>query len=54
MDTNLNVIPAFLRGGRIIPRRQRLRRSASLMVLDPITLIVALDEKVGYYMVILG
>ena len=45
-DTPLNQIPVFLRGGTIVPRRQRLRRSASLMLKDPITLVVALDENV--------
>ncbi|PJF19786.1 Neutral alpha-glucosidase AB [Paramicrosporidium saccamoebae] len=36
-------IPIFARGGRIIPRRCRLRRSASLMQHDPFTLTVFLD-----------
>jgi alpha 1,3-glucosidase len=37
----LSMIPVFIRGGSIIPRKMRLRRSSSLMFYDPITLIVA-------------
>lgn len=37
-------IPAFQRGGSIIPRRNRPRRSSSQMVNDPFTLHVALDS----------
>lgn len=45
--TPLDQIPVFLRGGSIIPRRQRVRRAASLMTKDPFTLVVVLDEKVS-------
>lgn len=38
-------IPAFQRGGHIVPRKMRLRRSSALMVNDPYTLVVALDSK---------
>lgn len=38
-------IPVFQRGGTIVPRKMRLRRSASLMVHDPYTLVVALDNS---------
>lgn len=40
----LDAIPVFQRGGSVVPRRMRLRRSAMLMRSDPITLFVALDE----------
>lgn len=40
-------IPVMLRGGCILPRRERIRRSSSLMQGDPFTLIVALDDA-GY------
>ncbi|KAJ3123851.1 hypothetical protein HK098_001596 [Nowakowskiella sp. JEL0407] len=45
VDTPLQKIPVFLRGGSILPRRERMRRSSSLMLHDPITLIVALDAN---------
>lgn len=38
-------IPVFQRGGTIIPRRDRVRRSALLMHDDPITLVVAPDKE---------
>ncbi|CAG8540535.1 11107_t:CDS:10, partial [Funneliformis mosseae] len=41
----INKIPVFLRGGSIIPRRQRFRRSSLSMRSDPFTLLVALDKK---------
>jgi alpha 1,3-glucosidase len=44
VNTPLNIIPVFLRGGSIIPRRQRIRRAATLMANDPFTLLVALNE----------
>jgi hypothetical protein len=40
-------VPVFQRGGHIVPRRLRERRSSSLTVHDPFTLIVALDKKVS-------
>lgn len=33
--------PAFYQGGRIIPRRERARRSSTAMRLDPFTLVIA-------------
>merc|ERR1711871_600070 len=39
----LDKIPVFLRGGRIIPRKLRLRRSSKLMYYDPYTLVIAYD-----------
>jgi alpha 1,3-glucosidase len=35
--------PVFLRGGRIVPLRRRVRRSSVLMFADPVTLVVGLD-----------
>ena len=40
---DLNSIPSFYRGGHIIPRRERPRRSTATMADDPFTLLVALD-----------
>jgi len=45
MDTPIEKMPVFQRGGSIIPRQLRVRRSSSLMVKDPYTLFVALDSK---------
>eukprot|EP00208_Stichococcus_sp_RCC1054_P007303 CAMPEP_0206145352 /NCGR_PEP_ID=MMETSP1473-20131121/27104_1 /ASSEMBLY_ACC=CAM_ASM_001109 /TAXON_ID=1461547 /ORGANISM="Stichococcus sp, Strain RCC1054" /LENGTH=887 /DNA_ID=CAMNT_0053541521 /DNA_START=68 /DNA_END=2731 /DNA_ORIENTATION=- len=38
-------IPSYLRGGHIVPRRERARRSTAAMHTDPITLVVALDSN---------
>jgi alpha 1,3-glucosidase len=38
-------IPVFQKGGSIIPKRERARRSSALMNRDPITLVVALDPQ---------
>lgn len=46
VDAPLEKIPAYYRGGFIIPRRDRIRRSSSAMKLDPFTLVIALDRKV--------
>ena len=32
-------VPVFQRGGSIVPKRERIRRSAALMHNDPITLV---------------
>jgi mannosyl-oligosaccharide alpha-1,3-glucosidase len=44
MDVTMDSIPAFLRGGRVMPVRERLRRSSAATVADPITLYVAANE----------
>ena len=36
-------IPVFYRGGGIVPRRERPRRSTWVQARDPFTLVVALD-----------
>lgn len=41
----LHQVPLFIRGGSIVPTRERHRRSSPLMKLDPFTLRVALDNK---------
>ncbi|KAF7723698.1 hypothetical protein EC973_001739 [Apophysomyces ossiformis] len=45
VDAPLEKIPAYYRGGHIIPRRERVRRSSSAMKFDPFTLVVALDHN---------
>ena len=45
VDAPLNEIPIFVRGGSIIPRRDRVRKSSVLMHGDPYTLIFALDSN---------
>lgn len=37
-------IPVYLRGGSIIPRKERARRSTAQMTADPFTLWIALNE----------
>lgn len=41
-------IPVYQRGGYIVPRKERIRRSSSLTRNDPFTLIVCLDKQVKY------
>jgi mannosyl-oligosaccharide alpha-1,3-glucosidase len=41
----LDKIPVFVRGGTILPLRERRRRSSSLMQFDPLTLLIILDKK---------
>lgn len=45
LKSDIDKIPVYQRGGSIIPRKLRLRRSSQLMVNDPYTLYVALDEN---------
>lgn len=40
----LDTIPVFIRGGKIVPRKMRLRRSSKLMFYDPYTLVVCPDK----------
>ncbi|XP_050680339.1 neutral alpha-glucosidase AB [Leptidea sinapis] len=42
-DVNIGKIPVYQRGGTIIPRKERVRRSSTLMTNDPYTLLAALD-----------
>lgn len=41
----LEKIPVFVKGGSIIPRKMRLRRSSKLMFYDPITLLITPDAS---------
>jgi alpha 1,3-glucosidase len=41
----LDTIPVFLRGGSIVPKKMRLRRSSKLMYFDPYTLVVSPDQS---------
>ncbi|KAG7356626.1 alpha-glucosidase [Nitzschia inconspicua] len=45
VPSDLDTIPVFQRGGSVIPRKLRLRRSTHTMTRDPYTLFVALDES---------
>ncbi|VVT55417.1 uncharacterized protein SAPINGB_P004586 [Magnusiomyces paraingens] len=45
IEAPLNTIPMLLRGGHIHVRRDRPRRSATLMKYDPYTLVIALDKN---------
>lgn len=47
INAPLNKIPVFLRGGSIIPKRQKTRGSSSAMHSDPFTLVIALNENVS-------
>ncbi|VDD81861.1 unnamed protein product [Mesocestoides corti] len=40
---DLGTIPLFYRGGHIIPKKARPRRSSSMMLNDPYTIVVSLD-----------
>ena len=41
VDAPITAIPVFQRGGSIVPRQMRLRRSSASMADDPFTLVVA-------------
>lgn len=42
---DINTIPMYLKGGSIIAKKERYRRSSKLMVNDPYHLIIALDKS---------
>lgn len=44
VPSDIETIPVFQRGGSIITRKLRLRRSSHLMIKDPYTLYVALND----------
>lgn len=44
VPAELHQLPLFIRGGSIIPTRERPRRSSSLMKRDPFTLVVAVSK----------
>lgn len=43
VSINDHKIPVYQRGGTIVPKKMRIRRSAVLMKNDPLTLVVAVD-----------
>ncbi|GLH04970.1 uncharacterized protein GBIM_10615, partial [Gryllus bimaculatus] len=43
IPVNIRKVPVFQRGGTIVPKKERIRRAASLSLDDPFTLLVALD-----------
>ena len=45
VSSDIDKIPVYQRGGSIIPRKLRLRRSSRLMTGDPYTLYIALDKN---------
>lgn len=45
LAVTLAKVPIFQRGGTIVPKKERIRRSAILGLNDPYTLIVALDKE---------
>jgi len=45
VKSGIDKIPVYQRGGSVIPRKLRLRRSAALMKSDPYTLYIALDKN---------
>ncbi|KAI8068008.1 glycosyl hydrolases family 31-domain-containing protein [Gongronella butleri] len=47
VNAPLDKIPAYYRGGVIVPRRERPRRSSSAMRMDPFTLVIALDRRMN-------
>lgn len=44
-DVSMSKIPVYQRGGTVIPRKERIRRSSALMADDPYTIVVALDAN---------
>ncbi|KAL3312851.1 hypothetical protein Ciccas_008552 [Cichlidogyrus casuarinus] len=45
IPVSIDDIPVFYRGGHIVPRRERMRRTSSLMANDPYTLFVMVDPQ---------
>ena len=45
VKSSIDKIPVFQRGGSIMARKLRLRRSTQLMINDPYTLYIALDKR---------
>ena len=55
LAVQLATVPAFMRAGSIIPRKDRLRRSSSQMRMDPYTLVSAYSlSNVRCYVTQLG
>ena len=47
LPVDLDAIPVMVRGGSIVPRRMRPRRTTAAMSNDPFTLLVCLDKSEG-------
>ncbi|ESO08740.1 hypothetical protein HELRODRAFT_74366 [Helobdella robusta] len=47
VPVHLQKIPAFLRGGHIVPVRERVRRSSVLSAHDPYTIVATLDARMS-------
>lgn len=45
IPTPMTKTPVFIRGGSIVPLKERVRRASSLMHEDPYTLVIALDGE---------
>eukprot|EP00178_Gracilaria_changii_P014860 TRINITY_DN4171_c0_g1_i1.p1 TRINITY_DN4171_c0_g1~~TRINITY_DN4171_c0_g1_i1.p1 ORF type:complete len:967 (+),score=141.87 TRINITY_DN4171_c0_g1_i1:314-3214(+) len=45
MEVTLDRMVVFQRGGTIVPKQERCRRSTAAMTFDPFTLVIALNEK---------
>ncbi|XP_065833509.1 neutral alpha-glucosidase AB-like isoform X2 [Oscarella lobularis] len=45
LSTSMTKIPVFLRGGGIVAKKLRIRRSSTQMIHDPYTLYVSLDNE---------
>ena len=45
VNVNMEGIPVYLRGGNIVPRKERARRSTAQMHKDPFTLWIALNSS---------
>jgi alpha 1,3-glucosidase len=45
VSSDIDKIPVYQRGGSIIARKPRLRRSTQMMINDPYTLYIALDQS---------
>lgn len=44
IPVNAYKIPVYQRGGTVVPKKERIRRSSTLMINDPYTFIVCLDR----------
>jgi len=45
VQVNADSIPAYYRGGSVVPRRERPRRSTAQQETDPLTLVISLDHQ---------
>lgn len=45
VSVDMESIPVWLRGGTIVARKERPRRSSAQAALDPLTLVISLDRK---------